>query len=1043
MSKGFTPLIGLAVVVALALAAVFGALSIANPAMAAIGQPADAALSERTFSPQATPVTVYAGGSENIPSSTDTVGLKREKDLEITKDVNLLTLLGDNGSKFSSVGTPVPLQPGTATATASSAFNTVGATVRGVAEGETTIRIPVTLDEDGDSTTTNDVSTVTIELAVTVKAPEGAKAKGSVPSQKVEQGKRSVSTDTPPRVSYAAGTANEFMISDYFEAGKGLGANITSYTVTVYDSTGTSTSDHITAVAGSGVNLGKLTLTPVAIGASETDPSRAGNTYIVQVVAGDTIDPGTEPVQRFFVDMVAAGAVTPTTTKPTVELAGSDPGENTKYTVTFKAASAITTGVDEITVEFKDFSVPATVEASSVTVSVTGMYNGDGTTCDTVDTETGGCREDRTFTNDAAAVSVDGEKLVIDLKVKSDDFVDIIAKDKTVKVVVGQSAGVSNPTEAKTYKEVEVNGVAADPITIVHKLSLSEDDGGRNAPITATGKGFKNGTTMTVVRLNSAALDAAARASAKVLCSTMVGDDDVGKCEFNATSPLFTGGATNYINATDGKGNFVAESKVFELKPSIAVNPASAGLGESLLIQLYDFTPGASVSEVMIAGQTLWKKTGMPNMLARTMPDGYSKWTPSTSTSSTGEANFRLVIPNGSPQGVQVLTVKTDSDEDDTANVVITGPTVTSTPSTVLANQRISLVGNGFTSDKEITEITFAGEMIPSTRINNGAAVMVDNGGNWSASVDLPLTNSTTSAGMHKIQVTDEENRVGQVEVTVPGREVMVTPKTGRVGTIAVVSGSGFPSKNDEGNSFNIEVVYESGNNKSVTVSAVPDASGRFEVQLRIPTTASIPSTNTVKVSFRDNNEQVVVTNVTHDVPEGIITLSETSGGPGTTISVSGEGFKTYVPVRRVMIGNIDISPAPLPSTDANGMVTFAVLIPGLDVGIQTIEVKVGDTTASTGFTVIESGIAPGDIKPVAEAIEPVGDNLVSVWHFNNDTKVWAFYSPALEEGNTLTLMITGETYLIQVSSTQEVILNRDTRSLTCVGDNCWNQIVW
>ena len=72
-----------------------------------------------------------------------------------------------------------------------------------------------------------------------------------------------------------------------------------------------------------------------------------------------------------------------------------------------------------------------------------------------------------------------------------------------------------------------------------------------------------------------------------------------------------------------------------------------------------------------------------------------------------------------------------------------------------------------------------------------------------------------------------------------------------------------------------------------------------------------------------------------------------------------------------------------------------------------------------------------------------MGDNLVSVWHFNNDTKVWAFYSPALEEGNTLTHMITGETYLIQVSADQEVILNRDTRNLTCVGGNCWNQIVW
>ena len=58
MAKGFTSLIGLAVVVALALAAVFGSMSLANPAMAAIGQPADAELTERIFSPQATVTTV-------------------------------------------------------------------------------------------------------------------------------------------------------------------------------------------------------------------------------------------------------------------------------------------------------------------------------------------------------------------------------------------------------------------------------------------------------------------------------------------------------------------------------------------------------------------------------------------------------------------------------------------------------------------------------------------------------------------------------------------------------------------------------------------------------------------------------------------------------------------------------------------------------------------------------------------------------------------------------------------------------------------------
>ena len=51
--------------------------------------------------------------------------------------------------------------------------------------------------------------------------------------------------------------------------------------------------------------------------------------------------------------------------------------------------------------------------------------------------------------------------------------------------------------------------------------------------------------------------------------------------------------------------------------------------------------------------------------------------------------------------------------------------------------------------------------------------------------------------------------------------------------------------------------------------------------------------------------------NVTHDVPEGIVTLSETSGGPGTTITISGEGFKSFVPVATVMIGAIEVTPAP------------------------------------------------------------------------------------------------------------------------------------
>ena len=82
-----------------------------------------------------------------------------------------------------------------------------------------------------------------------------------------------------------------------------------------------------------------------------------------------------------------------------------------------------------------------------------------------------------------------------------------------------------------------------------------------------------------------------------------------------------------------------------------------------------------------------------------------------------------------------------------------------------------------------------------------------------------------------------------------------------------------------------------------------------------------------------------------------------------------------------------------------------------------------------------------GDIQMVESAVEDLGDNLVNIWHFNNDTKGWSYYDG--QEGSDLTHLITGETYLIQVKSTVEVILNGRARTLACVNGKGWNQIVW
>ena len=470
-----------------------------------------------------------------------------------------------------------------------------------------------------------------------------------------------------------------------------------------------------------------------------------------------------------------------------------------------------------------------------------------------------------------------------------------------------------------------------------------------------------------------------------------IGSDDVGTCEFNITHPTFAGGL-NYINAVDGRDGYAPKPDTFELKASISASPAGGSPGEIMVIQVVDFPPSRAISDVQIARQSVAGASG--------------------SVDSTGAGNFPVTIPNWVKAGAQELRISVIGDDGDpvraSTNIDLLGPQINVTPGTVLANQRISLVGTGFSpgavvaneSDSApgsvLPEVSIGGRVIDGSRINDNDPVRVDNGGNWSASVDLPLAEATTADGERVIRVSDSRGRSGVETVTIPTREVTVTPNTGRVGTIAVVRGSGFPSKNDEGSSFNIEIVYDASNGNTITVSATPDASGRFETQLRIPTTAAIPSSNSVKVSFRDSDQVVVVTTVAHDVPEGIITLSSTSGGPGSTITVNGEGFKSFVPISQVKVGTLDVTPAPKPSTDGNGMMSFDVIIPGLDVGIQTIEVNVGRTTSSTGFTVTESGVNPGDIKEVAVGLEPLGDNFVSVWHFNNDTKMWSFYTPAL-----------------------------------------------
>ena len=496
---------------------------------------------------------------------------------------------------------------------------------------------------------------------------------------------------------------------------------------------------------------------------------------------------------------------------------------------------------------------------------------------------------------------------------------------------------------------------------------------------------------------------------------------------------------------------------------------------------------------------------------------------------------------------------------------------VIATPSTVLPNQRITLTGTGFAPGSQLTSGSISGPgrisyFYPRDdvlyKLNGGEAVEVDNSGQWSAVLDIPLLNVFPGYEIHKISIHDSGGRRGAVNVTVPGRVVTIDPATGRIGTTAMVRGQNFPVKNDNGASFNISIAYDTGVGRPTTVTTVSDASGRFGTGIVIPSNATIPSANTVRVSYIDELNYEAVTTVTHQVPPAAIALSATSGAPGSTISLRGEGFMSFVPVTGAWVSSIDVLPSPAPATDAQGNMDFDIRIPDLAPGVHYVSVRGIDAEAGIQFTVISAppptatpyptptptpaptatpyptpaptsappqlpggnepphiftGTATLNGSPAGQGIAvdaydggrlvgatvtqangkftihvhrsagvitfrvnqqaaaeswttwqqgqvTTGFNLtvaagssesdpsrlfaalpdlVRAFSFDNATKQWDFFDPVAAEVSTLTRFMPGNIYWLLVSHTTRLMLNGAERDLSCVGDDCWNLIVW
>ena len=647
-------------------------------------------------------------------------------------------------------------------------------------------------------------------------------------------------------------------------------------------------------------------------------------------------------------------------------------------------------------------------------------------------------------------------------------------------MVVEDSSGIKNPTEQGSHSAAfaivgptdGVPGPAAVnkdfELPTWAKISLSDVDNIRDYELTITGSGFNNGTTASayVLQAASAPMDAAGDANCAALVadpastrigSGLVGSDDKVVITAEVTVPTFGAGNVNQICMVDGENRYSSDIDDFKLEPSIKVVPSSVNSGDTVNVFAQDYPAGGGgFVELKLAGQPVVNsETATVNAV-----------TVRSTSLTDGAATATFDVPGsvgGKPLQGTVRVDATWGTTTEDAKITVTGSELTPSVSDVLPNESITISGNGYgtqscinVADITLDNVALQVDSESTIRCTTGTgesattfdAVEVSNSGQFVATItmwprDLESSNPTLTSGSHELRVTDTQGFIGSSTLTVVQPTISVVPDVVGPRDYVSISGENWPVDNtNNSNSGLIAIeVSEGGRDRSYSVYA--DNRGRFSIEHRVSKDVAIPSTNQVKGSY-GGGEIVEVGNFV--VPAATITVTPGSAQPGDEVTLSATDMPVYASADYVKIGGT-VFGDPGVNTDIDGNITIdGVLVPGLDPGTYSVVINVDGTVAIGELEVLAEDSARGAGAELPGALEPLGGNLVRVFHFNGVNKSWDFYDPRPDfaELNTLTTLVNGEPYWVLVSDGQEdVVLNSRARTLTCVGGDCWNQLVW
>ena len=114
----------------------------------------------------------------------------------------------------------------------------------------------------------------------------------------------------------------------------------------------------------------------------------------------------------------------------------------------------------------------------------------------------------------------------------------------------------------------------------------------------------------------------------------------------------------------------------------------------------------------------------------------------------------------------------------------------------------------------------------------------------------ISLVSRSLKVGEYRVEVKDNEERVGVVDVLIPEPVVTVTPDSSRRGTTVTVVGSKFPASSE----LAVEIKYGLAGNERTITAATPDSVGSWRETFVIPTTAVIGEDHVVKAAPIDTD---------------------------------------------------------------------------------------------------------------------------------------------------------------------------------------------